>query len=257
MKKFLSNLRKTFKFAFKSDKSAIFIVIALGLIKGISLFLPLIFSEQIVNSIYSSSDTLEFIDIFVIALIFIIFIFVTTLLSQLLTSYFNGLNDYLYGSSDLLLAKRSFTLDYEILEKNDNKMLLQKARDGANSSGGVGYFLSNIADLIQNVFVFILGFTYILKLFTFIENLKPGENDNTFLFNFANSIYCGVTIIVIFIISLILTIFLLTRIYKISVKMFEDNIDYNRKYNYFFRVFSDYHLAKDVRIFSLSNLILE
>ncbi len=260
MKKAFSNLIKIFKYSFKSSKIAIFIVILIGLIKGLALFLPLIFNEQVVNLIYNSSvNSLGFKDIFIIASIFIVSIFLTNLLYSILNSYFNSLISLLYGTTDLLLAKRSLTLDYEVLEKEENKLMLQKARDGQNSSGGIGNFLSNIANLIQNIFVIILGFSYIGELFKVIDISKIVINEevtSSLIFRFTNSWYIGLILVIFIILALILTILLISKMYKISNKFFEENVDYNHKYAYFARIFTDYHLGKDIRIFNLKDVAI-
>ena len=256
MKSFFLEFRKTLKYSFKVSKSGLIVSIIFGLISGISIFLPLIFSEQIVNSLYLlETNNLGFKDIFIIALIFIITISLCLIIKQLLNAYFNYLTFFTYKTSDILLAKRSLTLDYELLEKKENKMMIQKARDGQNSSGGIGSFLVNIKDIIQYLFLLILGLIYISKLFITKEIVI--SKVPTFLESFAYSWYSGLVIIIAILLALIITIFFLKIMYKISSDLFIKTIDLNRKFQYFFKLSEDYHFGIDARIFNLKEVVLK
>ncbi len=256
MKSFFLEFRKTLKYSFKVSKSGLIVSIIFGLISGISIFLPLIFSEQIVNTLYLlETNDLGFKDIFIIALIFIVSISFCLIIKQLLNAYFNYLTFFTYKTSDILLAKRSLTLDYELLEKKENKMMIQKARDGQNSSGGIGSFLVNIKDIIQYLFLLILGLIYISKLFITKEIVI--SKVPTFLESFAYSWYSGLVIIVAILLALIITIFFLKIMYKISSDLFFKTIDLNRKFQYFFKLSEDYHFGIDARIFNLKEVVLK
>lgn len=256
MKSFFIEFRKTLKYSFKVSKSGLIVSIIFGLISGISIFLPLIFSEQIVNTLYLlETNNLCFKDIFIIALIFIVSISFCLIIKQLLNAYFNYLTFFTYKTSDILLAKRSLTLDYELLEKKENKMMIQKARDGQTSSGGIGSFLVNIKDIIQYLFLLILGLIYISKLFITKEIVI--SKVPTFLESFAYSWYSGLVIIVAILLALIITIFFLKIMYKISSDLFFKTIDLNRKFQYFFKLSEDYHFGIDARIFNLKEVVLK
>lgn len=256
MKSFFLEFRKTLKYSFKVSKSGLIVSIIFGLISGISIFLPLIFSEQIVNSLYLlETNNLGFKDIFIIAIIFIVSISFCLIIKQLLNAYFNYLTFFTYKTTDILLAKRSLTLDYELLEKKENKMMIQKARDGQTSSGGIGSFLVNIKDIIQYLFLLILGLIYISKLFITKEIVI--SKVPTFLESFAYSWYSGLVIIVAILLALIITIFFLKIMYKISSDLFIKTIDLNRKFQYFFKLSEDYHFGIDARIFNLKEVVLK
>ena len=62
--KTISNLAKVFKFAYQNNKIIIFLAMIIGILGSIIKFIPLIFSEQILNMVYDAKNY-EFIDIFV------------------------------------------------------------------------------------------------------------------------------------------------------------------------------------------------
>ena len=250
--KVLKNFFKILKYSLKTNKAAILISLFVGLLGGIIMFLPLIFGEQILNLVYDAKN-FEFIDIFVVALIYVSLTFVASILNLLLNRYFDCIKMFLYQNTDILLAKRNLTLDYEILEKEENKLKLQRARDGQNSSGGVGSFIQNFSSIIQNIFVLALGLFYVSKLFTYDNSI---ENTNN-LMKFANSWYSGLIIIVILILGVIISIFVLKVVYKINEKLFEANVDANHRFLYFFRLSEDYRFGKDARIFNLKEIVFK
>ncbi len=250
--KVLNNFLKILKYSLKTNKAAILISLVVGLLGGIIMFLPLIFGEKILNLVYDAKN-FEFIDIFIVALIYVSLTFIASILNLLLNRYFDCIKMFLYSNTDILLAKRNLTLDYEILEKEENKLKLQRARDGQNSSGGVGSFIQNFSIIIQNIFVLALGLFYVSKLFFYNNSIENTDN----LMKFSNSRYSGLIIIVVLILAVILSIFVLKMVYKINEKLFEENVDANHRFLYFFRLSEDYRFGKDARIFNLKEIVFK
>ena len=249
--KTFKNFIKGFKLSFKISKGAVICSFLIGIVWSFSLFLPLIFGEQILNMIYHASEY-QFIDIFIIAAVYVSSLFLVNLINISLNSYLDIVREALYSEVDIFLAKRSLTLDYEILESKDNKNRLQMARDGQNGSGGIGSFLYNISIVIRCIFTIIIGLIYISRLFVFDDNIVNGSP----LMNFINSRYSGLIIIFLILINIIVNLFTMKYFFKISERFFEDNVEYNHRFSYYFRLTSDYKMGKDIRIFSLKDLIL-
>ena len=250
--KTISNLGKVFKFTYQNNKIVIFLAIVIGIISSVIKFIPLIFSEQILNMVYDAKK-FEFIDIFVGALALIISIFVATNLKNLLNAYFTSLQRSIYNMSDVIIAKRSLTLDYEILEKEENKKKIQLARDGQNSSGGIGYFLGNFQDFFDILVTFIIGSIYIGKIFTVDKNIM----NTSFLMEIANSWYGGLFLILMIVLTFVINIFVFRYTIKFRNEVFLNNVDFNRKFLYFYRLAEDNEFGKDAKIYALKDVVLK
>ena len=249
--KTISNLAKVFKFAYQNNKIIIFLAMIIGILGSIIKFIPLIFSEQILNMVYDAKNY-EFIDIFVVALTLIISIFVSTVLKNILDAYFTSLQRYIYSMSDAIIAKRSLTLDYEILEKEENKKRIQLARDGQTSSGGMGYFLGNFQSFFDIIFTFIIGFIYIGRVF----KADPNITNDGFLMEIANNWYGGFIIILAIVLVVVINIFISKYTIKLQNKVFMSNVDINRKFLYFYRLVEDNNFGKDAKIYSFKDVVL-
>ncbi len=250
--KTIANLSKVFKFAYQNNKIVIFLAIVIGIINSVIKFIPLIFSEQILNMVYDAKK-FEFIDIFAVALILIISIFVATNLKNLLDAYFTSLQRSIYNMSDVIIAKRSLTLDYEILEKEENKKKIQLARDGQNSSGGIGYFLGNFKDFFDILVTFIIGSIYLGRIFTVDSNII----NNNFLMEIANSWYGGLFLILMIFLTFVINIFVFRYTIKLQNEVFLKNVDFNRKFLYFYRLAEDNEFGKDAKIYALKDVVLK
>ena len=247
-----SNFLKILKYSLKGHKASILVAFIFGLLGGIIMFLPLIFGEKILNLVYDARN-LGFIDIFIVALIYVISYFVVSLLNLVFAKYASFIEMYSYVNTDILLAKRNLTLDYEILEKEENKLKLQKARDGQNSSGGIGSFILNLSQFTKNIFILILGLIYISKLFSY----SPSISNTNLLMALANSWYGGLILIISIIAAVIVSLFVMKAVFKINQQVFEDSVDFNHQFAYFFRLSEDYRFGKDARIFKLKDIVLE
>lgn len=249
--KTISNLAKVFKFAYQNNKIIIFLAMIIGILGSIIKFIPLIFSEQILNMVYDAKNY-HFIDIFVVALTLIISIFVSTVLKNILDAYFTSLQRYIYSMSDAIIAKRSLTLDYEILEKEENKKRIQLARDGQTSSGGMGYFLGNFQSFFDIIFTFIIGSIYIGRVF----KVDPNITNDGFLMEIANNWYGGFIIILAIVLVVVFNIFISKYTIKLQNKVFMSNVDINRKFLYFYRLVEDNNFGKDAKIYSFKDVVL-
>lgn len=251
MKKRFIALNKIFRFVFKEAKGYLFVTIILSIIGSILTYVPLIFSEQIINLIYDS-ESYQFLDIFIVAVIFLIVLFITTLIKNGFLVYSNTYGRYFYSYNVILLAKRSLTLDYNLLIDKNIKDQLQKARDGQNGYGGVDTLLSYVQSFLTSIISLVIGLYFISRIFIFNDSINTDDN----FINFVNSWYSGALIIAIMIVELVFNIFLLKKVNKISKDLFYDVMIYNQRYFYYYQLNTDYRLGKDIRIFQLEEMIL-
>ncbi len=243
------NFIKTLKVAVLS-KSGLITSILFGILTSLVSFIPLFFGELILNKIYETSS-LEFWDVFIIALVQVLSLFIIGLLRSRIDKYNQYIHQNLWVKNNIVIAKKSLDLDYDLLESDKAKESLSRAQQGRNAFGGFAAFFVDISQVISSFISLIIGSFYISRLFEVSQTIS---NDG--LFNFLNSYWCGIVIILVILLAVLINLFIFKKIKKVEEDTFNNVLSFNRSFSYYFEVMSDYRLGKDVRIYGLKDTIL-
>lgn len=134
-------------------------------------------------------------------------------------------------------AEKCLTMDYQVLEKAETLDLMTKANEGSRGSGDITYYCINLANAICNL----LNVIYGIAVFS------------TFLLRFYSS---GVMVLAALCIMFALQFKLFQRLNMQNYKHYEENVKSNRRFEAIFTLMMDYSIGKQVRIFNLSDMIL-
>lgn len=165
------------------------------------------------------------------------------------TNKYNNVISYRIAKA---ISDKNYTLDYEQAEDSEIMDLLQKARDGSNSNGSLGYIFTVLFD---NVLAPVLQIVYAIVLLSglFISHTLTSTD---FLAKFVNNPLSSLVIVVTM--ALVTTIsIVLTRIdNKASYKAMLANIEGNRKFSYLYSICANYQYGKDIRLFGMQDMIM-
>lgn len=150
-----------------------------------------------------------------------------------------------------IICEKSLTLDYEILEKKDTLELIHKANEGIQSHGGIGEFCSQLGSLIERIFKIIYSIGLLAALFIPVSNMEISG----FGF-FLNQWYSGIFTIIILVLTLLATYYLKRWVGEQEQKNFEDNVEANRRFSYFFGFVYHYEIGKDIRLYRMKDMIM-
>ncbi|HEX3078205.1 MAG TPA: ABC transporter ATP-binding protein, partial [Lachnospiraceae bacterium] len=153
---------------------------------------------------------------------------------------------------DSSISEKALTLDYDILERKETLEKITRAKEGSNSHGGITSFCNLIGDLIKHVSTLIYAISLLIGLFVPVNVAQR----NGFA-RFMNSYFSFFTIMS-FIIFVFLVIYQIGKLMsKIEYAFFEENIEINRKFGYFFEFIWNYKLGKDLRLYNMSDMVYE
>jgi ATP-binding cassette subfamily B protein len=153
---------------------------------------------------------------------------------------------------DSSISEKALTLDYDILERKETLEKITRAKEGSNSHGGITSFCNLIGDLIKHVSTLFYAIGLLVGLFVPVNVAQR----NGFA-QFMNS-YFSFFAIMAFIIFVFLLIYQVGKLMsKIEYAFFEENIESNRKFGYFFEFIWNYKMGKDLRLYNMSDMVYE
>lgn len=148
------------------------------------------------------------------------------------------------------MAKKSITMDYQVLENSATQDMVKRIEEGENYSGGI----NNYCAIISNVFRYIISFIY--AIFVLVPLFLAKVERDTEL-TFVNSIWVNIIVIVAFVLIVVCVYRLTIRLNERQNEYFEEGVQSNRRFGYFSSYINDYAKGKSVRIFQMFPLISE
>ena len=151
-----------------------------------------------------------------------------------------------------MICEKSVMLDYEILEKKETLELVNKANEGMRSHGDIGAFCDQLGNLIEKLCTIIYSIGLLIGLFIPVatRNLKGFAV-------FMNAWYSGFTVVLIMGLTLIATYYLKKWTGKQEQKNFEENVEGNRRFSYFYEFVWNYAMGKDIRLYRMEDMIMD
>lgn len=152
---------------------------------------------------------------------------------------------------DAAIAKKSFFADYSQIEDPAVLEMLQAAREGANSNGGIANLILCGAVLFGSALKVVYSLGLIISVFAASSGTGEGA-----LYNFAASPLGGAAIIAMLFGSVIISALVSKADANAALKAMEQNIDGNRRFSYLFEVCATYTYGKDIRLYGMKNLLM-
>lgn len=253
MKNIKMNFRKMFNIMSvlkRASKPYYYLIFISNLFVSIRPFVSIIFTRLIIDGLINKAPQ-EDLYLYIIGLIGLNF-FIGIILRFIgyLQKYYSVKLNYNLNN---LIALKSFELDYEQIEANEVMNLIQKAKDGSNSSGGiVSYGDYLVGNLIVSSLTFVYSITLLSGLF-----VRKELNTTSKIAHFFNHPASLLIILVVIVIVAVVNMKIMKKDNKRSYDAMMGNIDGNRKFSYFYRLASNYKYGKDIRINNMQPMILE
>lgn len=150
------------------------------------------------------------------------------------------------------IAQKTYTLDYEQIEDSEVMQLIKKAEEGSNSSGGIVSLINSFYEIVLNS---TLRLIYAITLLAGLLSIK--DTDSTLLIvKIINNPLSAIIILLSLIIATYLSMFIAKRVNNEGYKVMLKNIDANRKFSYIYDVCSNYKYGKDIRLYSMQDMLM-
>jgi ATP-binding cassette, subfamily B, bacterial len=248
-KDLIRDSRAIFKMITALSKSFLILTFLSSVLKATLPFINIIFSYLILDGIILG-ETKE------VLLNYVLYMAGLNLIIGILSEFLSRLvkikTDYINSSVRAILSEKALTLDYEELEKKSNMDLLHRAKEGANSHGGIASYCENIASFFNHFVSLIYAIVLLVGLFKVVPLQNPSVMEAIF-----NSPYSTIGLFIILILTLMLNFKIMRKINKEVYAYFEKNVTINRIFNYFASLTMNYQFGKDIRIYKMDELIAD
>lgn len=157
--------------------------------------------------------------------------------------------------TDIAIVKKCLTMDYQQLETQEIMDKKVRAVEGSRISGGGGGtlgFLYDLVDALGHAATILYALLTVSRLFV-RGNVAP---DAPLWVRMLNSPWAALALLVLALGVTAASIPLTRLVNKINQKMFEENIDGNRRFGAFFGLM-DYPVGKDLRTYDMSGMVLD
>lgn len=151
------------------------------------------------------------------------------------------------------ITGKCLTMDYQQLETQTVMEKKTRADEGVNNSGGVFEFMWSLSELFCHIFTILYAIITISQLFIQTEQ----SSDTARWIQILNTPWTSL-VMVFFALMIPLTCIPLTRCAnKITMKLYNVNIDGNRRSQSFLHLIEDYRIGKDQRTYAMDTMILK
>ncbi len=150
---------------------------------------------------------------------------------------------------DMMLFEKSMTLDYEILEKKETLETEHKGRESMHTGRGLDSLCEDLGRLIQYAVEIIYALVILVPLFI------PVTGSWTGMAYVLNQWYSFIFLTLAAVLVLLSKFYSKRRESILQKEDFEGNIDFNRKFNVFYKFLYDYAIGKDIRLYKVQDMI--
>ena len=150
------------------------------------------------------------------------------------------------------ITKKSFELDYQQVEDNETMNLIEQAKEGSNSNGGLTSFIDNIfSGTINPILQMIYALIILGGLFKSAEIVS-----NNSLISFLNNPLSTLIIFAVLILVIVSSTLTTWKDSKLQYTAMMKNIDANRKFAYYYNVCNDYQKGKEIRLYNMHDMLI-
>ncbi len=231
----------------KIDSSVIPVYILHSLANALYPFINLFLSVFIIDSIVQNklNETV----FYVITLISLNFIFGILLDTLRRTTEYKSFE--IHRKMQISIRKKALELDYNALENPKTLELITNAEFSMNYKGGFGSFITYYGRMLEAIISIIASTALVVELCFKKSQSVAG------IMAFITSVPMSLVITFVFIIiSGILNLYLANYFNNKSMKLFNEQLKFERKFNYIIQqIFLNIPLGKDIRIFNMKDML--
>ena len=157
--------------------------------------------------------------------------------------------------TDLLVMKKCLTMDYQQLETQEIMDKKTRAVEGCRISGGGGgtlMFLYNLSDALKQAATILYALLTVSRLFV-RGNAAP---DAPVWIRRLDAPWAALAVLILALCVTAACIPLTKWANKVEMVMYEDNIDFNRRFGAFLSLM-DYPVGKDLRTYGMSGMVMD
>ncbi len=157
--------------------------------------------------------------------------------------------------TDLLVMKKCLTMDYQQLETQEIMDKKTRAVEGSRISGGGGgtlMFLYNLSDALKQAATILYALLTVSRLFV-RGNAAP---DAPVWIRRLDAPWAALAVLILALCVTAACIPLTKWANKVEMVMYEDNIDFNRRFGAFLSLM-DYPVGKDLRTYGMSGMVMD
>ncbi len=157
--------------------------------------------------------------------------------------------------TDLLVMKKCLTMDYQQLETQEIMDKKTRAVEGSRISGGGGgtlMFLYNLSDALKQAATILYALLTVSRLFV-CGNAAP---DAPVWIRRLDAPWAALAVLILALCVTAACIPLTKWANKVEMVMYEDNIDFNRRFGAFLSLM-DYPVGKDLRTYGMSGMVMD
>ena len=153
------------------------------------------------------------------------------------------------------MAKKSLTMDYQVLENAATQDIVKQIEEGENYAGGINGYCQNVAWVSRSIFVVIYSVFALAPLFQ--AKLLPGSGMPDAVLTIMNNVWIDLLVIGIFGAIVYYLYKLVKRLTEVQNRSFEHGVVNNRRFFYFKSYILNYMKGKSVRIYHILPLLKE
>lgn len=150
-----------------------------------------------------------------------------------------------------LITEKSMQMDYEQLEKKETLELVHKAQEGMSSNGDIVYFCTQLGNLVELATGIV--YSFILFLGVCIPVKTAGTDTMT---KILNAWWSPGFLVAASVCVLAAKNILQRENGRQSQLNFERNVEFNRRFGYYFNFINHYREGKDIRVYHMQDMIV-
>lgn len=246
------NIKKTFKVlkVIKASSSGYFFVFILqAIFTSIFPYVSIFFTYLIIDGIVEALPKNELL-IYVYWMIGLN-LFIGIVLNIL--AYLNKIYSVeLTYNLDSKIAKKSFDIDYDLLEDNKTMKLIKMAEEGCNGNGGLKHYCEEVlSGILSSVLSIVYGGILLAGLLT-----VQITSNNSLIVKVLNNPWSLIIIVLAIFIPTLISRFVMKKNNEKSYDIMMYNIEGNRIISYFLQMSYNYKYGKDIRLYGLQDIFL-
>jgi len=248
LKSNISKSIKVLKLMNRISKKYMFTFLVRATSRSVIPYISIFFSYKIIDAIILGQTKNEIMPyVYLMIILNLIFGVLYKVALHLNRAYANELDFTL----ERKIAMKTFELDYSQIEDNEVMQLIQKAREGSNSNGGLQSFTDYALEgVLSSSLSLVYGFILLISLF-FVRD----TNYNLLIVKIINHPLSFIVVLVTLILPTVISMKVKTSNNKKSYAAMLGNIESNRKSRYFHEVCSNYKYGKDIRLYNMQEMV--
>ncbi len=245
-------IRKTLhvlKVVKESSKGYFYVFILQAIFKSIFPYISVFFTYLIIDGIV---DAIPKQDILMYVYWMIGLNLLIGLILNILSYYNQMFSVEVAYNLDSKIARKTFEIDYALLEDNETMKLIQMAEEGCNGNGDPKYYCEDVlGGILSSMLSVIYGATLLSGLLIIQET-----SDNSLVVRILNNPWSVIIIVLAIMIPALISKYVMKKNNERSYNIMMYNIEGNRVISYFQQISFNYKYGKDIRLYNLQDIFV-